>query len=284
MGVMQHFSTTLENLRKEKGLTQKQLADELGVSRGTISFYEKAERTADIEFLVKVSDYFDVSVNYLLGKAQARSTNTSVDDICDYTGLSEETIEKLHSNVRLLKECSHDIMQEQILQKISIVNYFLTSKLFYEALNDVLYYDITMKNQLKTFYDVIDEIKMNDYDSVDVIYREPFYNDVRLYYFEATENLKKIVDSYTEETYQKWNKAKTTQSFISYSVSPYSGLQSPKGYEMSFDLSEDEKKELTPIIERFKKHEMSEADFLEWLDSHEKAKRGEANANNNQTE
>lgn len=62
-----HFARTLKDLRKKHGLTQGQLAEKLGVSRGAISYYETGGRTPDCEFLVAACDYFEVNPATLLG-------------------------------------------------------------------------------------------------------------------------------------------------------------------------------------------------------------------------
>lgn len=67
MDIKMVFATRLKLLREEKGFTQSKLAEELGVSRGSISFYENGDRTADIETLYKLSKLFNVSSDYLLG-------------------------------------------------------------------------------------------------------------------------------------------------------------------------------------------------------------------------
>ena len=57
----------LKELRKEKGLTQKGLADEIGVSKITVLRWENEERQIKIDKAQKLADYFGVSVGYLLG-------------------------------------------------------------------------------------------------------------------------------------------------------------------------------------------------------------------------
>lgn len=63
-----NFSQRLKMLRQKANLTQKELAEKLGVSRGTIGMYEIGQRDPDTETLQKLSDIFGVSVDYLLGK------------------------------------------------------------------------------------------------------------------------------------------------------------------------------------------------------------------------
>ena len=65
-------------LRKEHKLSQKQVASDLGVSQALLSHYEKGIRECGLEFLVKVSEYYNVSCDYLLGKTSSRSGGTVV--------------------------------------------------------------------------------------------------------------------------------------------------------------------------------------------------------------
>lgn len=57
----------LKELRKEKKLTQKELADYLGINEKTISRWENGESTIKSDKAQELADYFGVSVGYLLG-------------------------------------------------------------------------------------------------------------------------------------------------------------------------------------------------------------------------
>lgn len=59
----------LKNLRKEKNLTLEQLAQKLNLSRQVLSRYERGEREADYAVLKKIANFFDVSIDYLLGNS-----------------------------------------------------------------------------------------------------------------------------------------------------------------------------------------------------------------------
>lgn len=54
-------------LRKDNGLTQRDLAEILGVSENSISLYERNINTPDDELKIKIANYFNVSLDYLLG-------------------------------------------------------------------------------------------------------------------------------------------------------------------------------------------------------------------------
>ena len=62
----------LKELRKEKKITQLKLSMELNMSQNTISRYETGERQAGYAELIKIADYFDVSIDYLLGRTDKK--------------------------------------------------------------------------------------------------------------------------------------------------------------------------------------------------------------------
>ena len=63
----------LQRLRKSRGYSQQQIADELGISRQTYSNYELGKREANYETLRRLADYFHVSVDLLLENEQVES-------------------------------------------------------------------------------------------------------------------------------------------------------------------------------------------------------------------
>lgn len=77
---MKNFSKRLTDLRQSKGLTQNELAELVNVSRSALSLYELGKREPDYETLVRLADFFDVSVDYLLGKTDIRKP-FSTDDV-----------------------------------------------------------------------------------------------------------------------------------------------------------------------------------------------------------
>ncbi len=59
----------LRELRKQKGISQLKLAMDLSMNQNTISRYETGEREADYKTLIKIADYFNVSIDYLLERS-----------------------------------------------------------------------------------------------------------------------------------------------------------------------------------------------------------------------
>ena len=60
----------LKELRKKKGISQLRLATDLNTTQNTISRYETGEREPVIDELIKIADYFNVSVDYLIGRTE----------------------------------------------------------------------------------------------------------------------------------------------------------------------------------------------------------------------
>ncbi len=66
------FHERMRSLRKEKGMTQKEMAAELGVGYRALQCYEYNERYPDVLGLVAIADYFDISLDYLMGRSDVR--------------------------------------------------------------------------------------------------------------------------------------------------------------------------------------------------------------------
>lgn len=66
------FGKRLKTLRTDKNLKQSELADILELSTSTIGMYEQGRRYADLDTLKKIAEYFDVSVDYLIGRTDIK--------------------------------------------------------------------------------------------------------------------------------------------------------------------------------------------------------------------
>lgn len=89
------FADRLVELRESRCVTQQTLADDLEITRQSLSLYEKAQRTINIDLLVKIAKYFNVSTDYLLGLSENATTDTELQAVCDYTKLSEKAIQQI---------------------------------------------------------------------------------------------------------------------------------------------------------------------------------------------
>ena len=78
---MAKFNERLKLLRRESGLSQQDFAKQLGTSKSSVNMYERGEREPGIETLEAIADYFNVDMDYLLGKSDHRSKSAWLEDI-----------------------------------------------------------------------------------------------------------------------------------------------------------------------------------------------------------
>ena len=69
------FSKILKSLRKEKGVTQANLSDILQISQKTIAHLENNYRNPSCDLLIKIADFFNVSLDYLVGRTDNPQIN-----------------------------------------------------------------------------------------------------------------------------------------------------------------------------------------------------------------
>ena len=93
---MVNFGNILKELRQKAGMTQKDLAAKVGVTKSVISYYELSERSPSPEILMKLAAIFHVSTDFLLGIQKQ--------DTLDLSGLSAEDKMFVHTMVDTLRK------------------------------------------------------------------------------------------------------------------------------------------------------------------------------------
>lgn len=91
----QKFAARLKQLRETAGLTQEQFAKELKVSRGAISYYEKGDRTPDIEFLDSLYSYFNCTLPYDFLLGDTDNVKEEHRNMYEFYGLTDKACDKL---------------------------------------------------------------------------------------------------------------------------------------------------------------------------------------------
>ena len=79
----------------ERSVTER--AKELGVKDNVISYWCNGTRKPNFEQIIRMSQFFNVSTDYLLGVTSAPTNDKDVQFICDYTGLTERTVKILNN-------------------------------------------------------------------------------------------------------------------------------------------------------------------------------------------
>ena len=97
---MAKFGELLSELRQSRGMTQKELAKVLYVSDGTISNYENGVHYPDVEKLLDIANFFNVTTDYLLGRCK----NNLSPDLFSETLIGSKTTGEILENIQSLDE------------------------------------------------------------------------------------------------------------------------------------------------------------------------------------
>ena len=117
------FPERLRTLRKEKGLYQKDIAKDLGVTTSAIGFYEQGKRKPDHDTLERLATYYNVSVDFLLGRTNERF---SADKIKSALSDDQELADfwdklKEREDLKLLFKQTKEMTPEGVRQIIRII-------------------------------------------------------------------------------------------------------------------------------------------------------------------
>ena len=97
------FSEILSKMRKERGVSQKKAAADLGISQALLSHYEKGIRECGLDFVIKCSKYYGVSTDYLLGVSENRNGMSS-DVLANITSTDGRSAKALAQSTKYLLE------------------------------------------------------------------------------------------------------------------------------------------------------------------------------------
>lgn len=140
------MSNRIKELRLEKGLSQRKIAEETGISQQSLSFYEKGDRNPKIETWQKLADYFGVSVSYLQGVSDIKNLNKilSSPDVTfkDWIDVATQATEDDNQKIRTISD-----------------NEF---KSFFSELN-IIEFDMIFKALINKFDSEVNQKKYTDY-------------------------------------------------------------------------------------------------------------------------
>lgn len=173
----------LNTLLANKDIKQKELAQYLEVTDNTISYFVKGKRTPNTEQIIKISKYFDVSADYLLGLSETPTNNKDEQFICDYTGLNLDSIRNLvhHKNNNP--------------QNLEFENYLISDDVLGD-LSFLLHSYVASKNSFDFFVRAIHK-EENEKSSIEKIETELF-DRTMLELFKAQETLRTAFEWYYE--------------------------------------------------------------------------------------
>ena len=118
------FGKRLKKLREQAGLFQEAVADAVGTSSRNIGYYENMDRRPNPEMLIKLANFYNVSVDYLLG----RSDNPHDSFVSSNIKNNTTVVIKILGNIRAGRPL---FANEHIKGELSLPQKLLTSVLFY---------------------------------------------------------------------------------------------------------------------------------------------------------
>lgn len=89
------FAANIRKLMDERAITQDVLAKAIGKTRQTVSQYANGISEPSYEALIKIANFFSVSIDYLLGITDISSQNQNIRSIAEFTGLSQKAVEEI---------------------------------------------------------------------------------------------------------------------------------------------------------------------------------------------
>jgi transcriptional regulator with XRE-family HTH domain len=95
------LSDRLEILRTEKGLTKKEMAEYLKIAQSTYGKYELGKREPDLETIKKLAEFFNVSVDYLIGHTHIRNV---AEETCNSQNEDKEWTQEELNEIKMFKD------------------------------------------------------------------------------------------------------------------------------------------------------------------------------------
>lgn len=144
----------LLSIRKELGYKQQEVAIAIGISRAALSYYEKGERSVDIETLYKLATYYNISIDYLFGLKDSYCPEYDLSSVNEMKeiGFSREALDNMwgnpdfvmlindlttHKNFQELEELTYHSRYTHYEEIDNGYRSFLTSKLLYSMIAEI---------------------------------------------------------------------------------------------------------------------------------------------------
>lgn len=195
----------LKECRKAKKENQEDLAKILNVQRQIISYYETGTRTPNIEDLAILAKHFDTTVDYLIGLSDVKSTNIEVKAICDYTGLSGLSIEKISE----WKEQKFSYYYGYnsfytTYQKLQFFDNFISSEYFDDIFSFAVKYTSELSQVEDDIYEILNskiDLDIGVFNSLDEINSR--FRAARCDYYDCIGKFESYINAQTEELYNR---------------------------------------------------------------------------------
>lgn len=177
------FGRIITHLRKNKGLSQKEASVQLGISQALLSHYEKGIRECGLSFLVKIADFYEVSVDYLLGRTtNPNGSDTVADDIPDVENI--EDVNRTKSNTYCM------VNRKLLINSIAVI-YSLLAEINNKKLSKNVsdYLTVSQYNMFRKIYSLkennpsdifqLNSISIDEYCNASLAFNNAKINDIK---------------------------------------------------------------------------------------------------------
>lgn len=168
----------IEELLESQGKKQKDLAEYLNINSNIVSYWCNGTRKPNIEQIIEISKYFNVSTDYILDVSENKTTDTNLKAVCEYVHLKDDAVQALHNNPIYFRKfldfalCS-DVVEDFKLFCQQLEKYRRSlSELLIEQTEFVIYPLPNVKNKeelhkiYKDFNSLKESIDVNEYKTI----------------------------------------------------------------------------------------------------------------------
>ncbi|MBQ8979191.1 MAG: helix-turn-helix transcriptional regulator, partial [Oscillospiraceae bacterium] len=128
------FPRMITLLRKERKISQKQAAADLGVSQALLSHYEKGIRECGLDFLVKTADYYGVTCDYLLGRsAEPRAASQKSEETAPVVPAAQKRLSDSAAVIFALAEDSGNEELSAYIERVLSLSLYRVFRTLYSA-------------------------------------------------------------------------------------------------------------------------------------------------------
>lgn len=177
--------------------TQQEVADKIGVSRQNVGRWLSGDTTPDINTLGRIANAYNVSTDYLLGRTPNKTTNPTLQAVCEYTGLTEKAVYNISALNKLHQRTEYTTNPVTVSEDI---NLFIGSDNFEFIFFAIHSYILTYFEKTKAIDLTIQKDKK---------YEEEYKNGLHKLYLSTKDN--DIRNLQEEIDFTKW---RLTQSFL----------------------------------------------------------------------
>lgn len=197
------FAERFSLLRKRAGVSLQKIADDLkiDITPQSLSLYEKGQRTINIDLLKAIAEYFNVSADYLIGLSENATTDTNLQAVCEYTGLTAEAIENLSNrignNCALIKKSNTEYLVSHSPFKADkdSVSLIISSDEFWNIIYYLFYLKWTTQGYSSNIVNVMLNTPPNEWREEDKMIMDTVtYADV--YRYNIVQEIEKISDMF----------------------------------------------------------------------------------------